>query len=135
MEFDGIIKKSNLMRRLNSGGSSARRRENLQTIFFEDGPLFGRGDEVKFILGWISNPRSSANNNILSIQGMPSMGKTRLAQKIFNDKSLANQFGMRPIWVHAPQDTDVRKLFKSIIESITGNGVLLSDLNNMHLKL
>ncbi|KAH7677134.1 P-loop containing nucleoside triphosphate hydrolase protein, partial [Dioscorea alata] len=134
-EFDGIIKESNLMRRSNSGGGSARRRENLQTICFEDGPLFGRGDEVNYILGWISDASSSANNNILSIQGMPGVGKTRLAQKIFNDESLANQFGMRPIWVQAPQDTDVRELFKSIIESVPHNGVVLSDLNNMHLKL
>ncbi|KAH7677156.1 P-loop containing nucleoside triphosphate hydrolase protein [Dioscorea alata] len=126
--------KNYLMRELSNGGRSTRKRESSQTICLEQGPFYGRGDDVKFIIGWITEEYSPANFHILSIQGMAGVGKTRLAKKVFNEMSLASQFDMK-IWVHTPQDTDVKELFKSIMESVTHIGVQLSGLNTMHCKL
>ncbi|XP_026438531.1 disease resistance protein RGA2-like [Papaver somniferum] len=69
---------------------------------------------------------SSVNSNIhenvsvISIVGMGGLGKTSLAQSIYNDKSVEKYFEKK-MWVCISDDFDVFKILKNIMESATGS--------------
>ncbi|XP_026438758.1 putative disease resistance protein RGA3 [Papaver somniferum] len=64
------------------------------------------------------NPNQLENVTVISIVGMGGLGKTSLAQSIYNDKSVENQFVIK-MWVCISDDFDVFKILKNIMESVT----------------
>ncbi|KAG2396480.1 putative disease resistance RPP13-like protein [Vigna angularis] len=80
--------------------------------------IYGRDDDKEFVLNWLT---SNTHNNlsILSIVGMGGMGKTSLAQHVFNDPRLEEaNFGTK-VWVSVPQEFDVFKVSRAILDTIT----------------
>ncbi|XP_022637881.1 putative disease resistance protein At3g14460 isoform X2 [Vigna radiata var. radiata] len=78
-----------------------------------------RDDDKEFVFNWLT---SNTHNNlsILSIVGMGGMGKTSLAQHVFNDPRLEDKFDTK-VWVSVPQEFDVLKLSRAILDTITGS--------------
>ncbi|KAJ4973846.1 hypothetical protein NE237_007020 [Protea cynaroides] len=56
---------------------------------------------------------------IISIVGMPGLGKTTLAQLVFNDDRVINHFNKR-IWVHVSKSFDKMTVAMNIIREISG---------------
>jgi len=73
---------------------------------------------TEFILNWLT---SDTHNqlSILSIVGMGGLGKTSLAQHVFNDPSIEGKFHIKA-WVSVPQEFDVLNLSKAVLETVTG---------------
>ncbi|XP_078161351.1 putative disease resistance protein RGA4 [Carex rostrata] len=55
--------------------------------------------------------------SILAIHGMGRIGKTTLAQLIYNDEKTKKHFDMR-LWVHVSYEFDIEKVTRSILESM-----------------
>nr|AFX60109.1 phytophthora resistance protein RpsYD29-1 [Glycine max] len=67
---------------------------------------------------------------------MGGVGKTTLAQLVYNDENLKQIFDFDfKAWVCVSQEFDVLKVTKTIIEAVTGKACKLSDLNLLHLEL
>ncbi|OMO75830.1 Disease resistance protein [Corchorus capsularis] len=71
---------------------------------------------------------------VTAIEGMGGIGKTTLAQFLFNDDSVENCFDLR-IWVYVSEEFDVFKVTKTIYESIILWNCSISDLNTLQLVL
>ncbi|MBA0624932.1 hypothetical protein Godav_010200, partial [Gossypium davidsonii] len=79
----------------------------------------------------------SNNSNgvfVLSIVGMGGMGKTTLAQLVYNDASTKESFDHRA-WVCVSDEFDAVNITKTILQSITSEPCAYNDLNLLQVKL
>ncbi|XP_010271394.1 PREDICTED: putative disease resistance protein RGA3 [Nelumbo nucifera] len=65
---------------------------------------------------------------------MGGIGKTTLAQIVYNDPTVENHFHLRA-WVCASEDFDVKRLTKQVIESITYNHCELDFIESLQVRL
>ncbi|KAH0646754.1 hypothetical protein KY290_035361 [Solanum tuberosum] len=82
--------------------------------------VYGRDkeeDEIVKIL--INNISDTQELSVLPILGMGRLGKTTLAQMVFNDRRVTEHFHFK-LWICVSDDFDEKKLIKAIAESIEG---------------
>ncbi|KAH0649609.1 hypothetical protein KY285_034857 [Solanum tuberosum] len=101
-----------------------------QTGFVLNEPqVYGRDKEKDEIVKILINNVSDAQTlPVLPILGMGGLGKTTLAQMVFNDQRVTEHFHPK-IWVCVSDDFDEKRLIKEIVESIEGRPLL----GDMHL--
>ncbi|GKU88524.1 hypothetical protein SLEP1_g2776 [Rubroshorea leprosula] len=73
---------------------------------------------------------------VVCVVGMGGMGKTTLAQLVYNDEKVENLFELR-VWVCVSEDFDVVRVTKILLQSVTKEGCRHSqgDLNSLQLQL
>ncbi|XP_022747078.1 putative disease resistance protein RGA3 [Durio zibethinus] len=116
-KFDVIAKeKSNFHLNVSIDGGSV---QNLpETTFFVDTKyVFGRdSDKERLVDQMLSNEFDSESNvSVIPIIGMGGLGKTTLAQLIFNDERVKNHFEFR-MWVCVTVEFNFRRILKEMIE-------------------
>ncbi|KAJ4962940.1 hypothetical protein NE237_022879 [Protea cynaroides] len=108
--------------------------ERETTSILTEPQVYGRDEDreeiVKLLLNNISNP----NLLVYPIIGMGGLGKTTLAQLVYNDERVKNHFNVR-IWVCISDDFNVKRLIRAIIESMSGVACDLTDLDPMQSRL
>ncbi|KAM3328328.1 hypothetical protein P3S68_033020 [Capsicum galapagoense] len=82
---------------------------------------------IKIVRGW------SNYLDVISIVGIAGIGKTALARKIFNSRSIIDHFDVRA-WCSVGQIYGVRKLFLEILKQITGNSYVNVDDPNEEVR-
>ncbi|ESW05702.1 hypothetical protein PHAVU_011G202100 [Phaseolus vulgaris] len=81
--------------------------------------IYGREHDKQFVFNWLTSDTHN-NLSILSIVGMGGVGKTTLAQHVFNDPRMdeTNKFDVKA-WVCVSDEFDVFKVSKTILEHVT----------------
>ncbi|KAG8650155.1 putative disease resistance protein RGA3 [Manihot esculenta] len=82
--------------------------------------VIGREGDKKAITELVLSSNGEECVSVLSIVGIGGLGKTTLAQIIFNDELIKNSFERR-IWVCISDPFDVKMIVRKILESATGN--------------
>lgn len=72
--------------------------------------------------------------DVISLVGTGGIGKTTLAQLVYNDERVKNHFTKR-IWVCLTEDFSVTGVTKMIMEDVTGSACNLSELNTLQTQL
>lgn len=78
--------------------------------------MVGFEDEAEKLIGYLREETDEFD--VISIVGMPGLGKTTLAGKIFNDPDIQYEFPTR-IWVYISQDFTKKKVFLDILRGFT----------------
>ncbi|XP_012856917.1 PREDICTED: putative late blight resistance protein homolog R1A-10 [Erythranthe guttata] len=78
--------------------------------------LVGLEDETKTIIGYLT--AETEQLDVISIVGMPGLGKTTLAGKIFRDPAIVYRFHTR-IWVYISQEFTRKDVFLAILKEFT----------------
>ncbi|XP_073140567.1 putative late blight resistance protein homolog R1A-10 [Henckelia pumila] len=78
--------------------------------------IVGFEDETDTIIKYLTE--ESKELEVISIIGMPGLGKTTLAGKIFHDQRILYEFPTR-IWVYVSQEFKKRDVFLSILSNFT----------------
>ncbi|KAG6413720.1 hypothetical protein SASPL_126434 [Salvia splendens] len=80
--------------------------------------VVGLKDEADKIVGYLN--ASTSHLDVISIIGMPGLGKTTLTGKIYHDPDIKYQFPTR-IWVYVSQEFKVKEVFVSILRQMVTN--------------
>nr|DAD32188.1 TPA_asm: hypothetical protein HUJ06_011039 [Nelumbo nucifera] len=90
-----------------------------QSVSLVDDKIFGRSEDAEDIMHvLLSDIYNREKVPVISIVGTGGIGKTALAQLIYRDENVVYHFDVRA-WVCVSQDSDVTKITRSILESIT----------------
>ncbi|KAK4565209.1 hypothetical protein RGQ29_007033 [Quercus rubra] len=98
--------------------------------------IYGRDEEKEKIIEVLLTNVSDDQDNlaIYAVWGMGGLGKTTLAQLVYNDARVERHFELR-IWVCVSFDFQIRRLVRAIIESIDGSSCSLSELDPLQKQL
>ncbi|KAK4551366.1 hypothetical protein RGQ29_032388 [Quercus rubra] len=95
-----------------------RDRETYSFVLEED--VVGREDDKKEIIKLLLDSNTVENVSIIPIVGIGGLGKTTLAQLIYNDEIVKNNFELK-LWICISDNFDIKHIVKQILESL-GNG-------------
>ncbi|XP_031279835.1 putative disease resistance RPP13-like protein 1 [Pistacia vera] len=106
------------------------------TSLVNEAKVYGREEDKEAILKTLLRDDLSTDDGVpvISIVGMGGIGKTTLAQLIYNDVKVENHFDINA-WVHVSDDFDITKTTKSILRSIAPGNSDDNDLNMFQIEL
>ncbi|CAN6561438.1 unnamed protein product [Malus baccata var. baccata] len=90
-------------------------RERITHSFVPKENIIGRDEDKKAIIQLLLDPISTENVSIISIVGFGGLGKTALAQLIFNDEVIQNHFELK-IWSSVSNVFELDILVKKILK-------------------
>ncbi|GKV17363.1 hypothetical protein SLEP1_g27877 [Rubroshorea leprosula] len=100
--------------------SEHRRNPQTHSTIGDLSEVVGREDDVSKIVQLLIDSSDESRLCVLSIVGMPGLGKTTLAQAVRNDEQIKNYFG-KIMWVCVLDDFYVERILTEMLESLTGN--------------
>uniref|UniRef100_M1BUZ9 NBS-LRR resistance protein n=1 Tax=Solanum tuberosum TaxID=4113 RepID=M1BUZ9_SOLTU len=86
--------------------------------------IVGFEEETKWIVRKLTG--GPTDLDVISITGMPGSGKTTLAYKVYNNKSVSSHFDLRA-WCTVDQEYDEKKLLDKIFNQVSDSDSTLSE--------
>ncbi|XP_019703765.3 uncharacterized protein [Elaeis guineensis] len=98
--------------------------------------VYGRQHEKAKVIELLLSEVERKKIAVVPIVGKGGLGKTTLAQLVYNDPKVQKYFSLKG-WICVSADFDVTRLTKAIIESVTGESCSLMELSMLqeHLKM
>lgn len=97
--------------------------------------IFGRDEEREMLVHKLLHDMADQDDlSVCAVWGMGGIGKTTLAQLVYNDGRVENHFELR-IWVCVSEDFSLQRLVKAILEDVPGGGCSLTELNPLLREL
>ncbi|CAL5380177.1 unnamed protein product [Camellia sinensis] len=105
------------------------------TSLIHEPRICGRDKEKKEIIDFLlSNESSDSKVGVIPIVGMGGLGKTTLAQMVYNDEVVNKHFDLKA-WVCVSDEFDILRISKEILESITSKYCEFEELNQVQVQL
>ncbi|KAL7204521.1 hypothetical protein ACSBR2_017571 [Camellia fascicularis] len=97
--------------------------------------IYGRDKEKKDIIDFLLRDESNDSKvGVLPIVGMGGLGKTTLAQMVYNDEVVNKHFDLKA-WICVSDEFDTMRISKVILESITSKACEFKELNQVQVQL
>ncbi|XP_068646249.1 disease resistance protein RGA2-like [Aristolochia californica] len=101
----------------------------------DEAVVYGRqNDKYELLKLLLSDETSGKHPSVIPVVGMGGLGKTTLAQLVYNSKEAQQKFLLRG-WVCVSEEFDVKRLTRAIIESVTGNSCDLLEIDPLQQRL
>ncbi|KAJ7947243.1 Disease resistance protein [Quillaja saponaria] len=130
-----FIAKDKDVLRLEKGVGENLSTKTPSTSLVEVSEVYGRDNDKNHIINLLLDDASNDNKiSVIPIVGMGGIGKTTLAQLVYNDDKVKLDFNLKA-WVCVSEEFDVLKVTKTVIEAITLCNCDIKDLNLLQLDL
>ncbi|XP_024635166.1 putative disease resistance RPP13-like protein 1 [Medicago truncatula] len=98
--------------------------------------MVGRKDDKERLVSMLISDSGTTNSSIgvVAILGMGGVGKTTLAQLLYNDKEVQDHFDLK-VWVCVSEDFDILRVTKTIHESVTSRAGESNNLDSLRVEL
>uniref|UniRef100_A0A2N9FNW9 Rx N-terminal domain-containing protein n=1 Tax=Fagus sylvatica TaxID=28930 RepID=A0A2N9FNW9_FAGSY len=111
-----------------------RERDQTHSFILEE-EVIGREDEKETIIDMLLNTDEEDQNvSFISIVGIGGLGKTTLAQYVYNDEKVKTYFDLK-MWVCISDVFDVKTIAEKIIGCATGTKVKNLEMEQVQIKL
>ncbi|KAM0005404.1 putative virus X resistance protein-like, coiled-coil [Helianthus debilis subsp. tardiflorus] len=108
------------------------------SLILDSSKILGRDEEVEMVTRTICNKDIGKYDNgeirVYGIWGMGGLGKTTLAQLVYNHERVDQYFDLR-CWVYVSENFQVKEIIKKIIESVDKTGCTLTQLDTLQDSL
>ncbi|KAJ4825507.1 hypothetical protein Tsubulata_049403 [Turnera subulata] len=112
----GLVERAGV--RLSSSSTTTQRRLATTSVV-DDSGIYGRSGDKEAIMRLVLSEDANARQlGVVPIIGMGGVGKTTLAQQVYNDSRVEQQFGKFRVWVCVSEEFDVLKLTRNILKEI-----------------
>ncbi|KAI3408755.1 FLZ-type domain-containing protein [Psidium guajava] len=120
----------------NAVNRSSNIEKRLPSTSLQATQFFGRDTEEAEIVELLTGEAQNGNTKlcIVPIIGMGGVGKTALAQRLYNDAKVKRCFEKRA-WICVSDTFDVLDITKTILQSVTQSSCEGKDLNELQVKL
>ncbi|XVF18691.1 hypothetical protein REPUB_Repub11eG0044800 [Reevesia pubescens] len=120
---------------MSEGNEGMKERLQPTCVMDETVEYVGRDNEKREILELLKSGDGAEDGvSVITIVGPGGMGKTTLAQLVYNDATIKDSFD-KMAWVCVSDDFDAKKITKSILEFITCEPERCDDLSLLQVKL
>ncbi|KAM0051097.1 putative P-loop containing nucleoside triphosphate hydrolase, leucine-rich repeat domain superfamily [Helianthus debilis subsp. tardiflorus] len=135
-KLHALVEEKNILGLINNverSNSKSRRLE--ETSLVDLSRIVGRDGDKEVLLGkLLGNEPCNENVSILSIVGLGGIGKTTLAQVLYNDRKVKVHFKLMS-WVCVSDEFDVFDISKAIFKDVGGEDKKFETLNQLQLAL
>ncbi|XP_039145665.1 putative disease resistance RPP13-like protein 1 [Dioscorea cayenensis subsp. rotundata] len=123
IKVDELLKQIALNGVYDPWGGQHQVKENqgrVTTSSINERKIYGRDGDIKRLTALLTKPINAVGNNIsvVSIRGMGGIGKTALAQCVFNSQEIEDYFDSK-VWVCVSDNYDRFRIIKEIIDSLS----------------
>ncbi|XP_043694473.1 putative disease resistance protein RGA4 [Telopea speciosissima] len=138
IQKDGVVARSQFASQsenMNIGDHDYRRGDT--DPFVTKSEVLGREKDIENLVEKLTNnnnDKEMKNVMVIPIIGIGGLGKTALAQCVFNDEKVKKHFELR-MWVCVSFDFNVGHLVKKIVESLTNDNYSVLGENQLKSKL
>ncbi|WCJ32476.1 Disease resistance RPP13-like protein 4 [Euphorbia peplus] len=96
---------------------------------YDPSEIIGLESDLEKLKGWIFGTTSELNR--IGITGMGGLGKTTIAQKIFNDMMVSNHFE-KMLWVSVSQTSSSERIMRSMLEQLEPSSSIWDEAQMLH---
>ncbi|GKV17367.1 hypothetical protein SLEP1_g27881 [Rubroshorea leprosula] len=114
--------------------SEHRRNAQTHSTIGDLSEVVGREDDISKIVHLLTDSSNELRLCVLSLVGMPGLGKTTLAQAVRNDERIKNYFG-KIMWVCVSDNFEVERILREMLESLSGNSCAVKNEDTVIQKI